>query len=247
MEMIVAALQEELNRAMGFFKNAKRVPAQKIRLWHTSEGGREFVFLKTGMGPQRAVNGLKSALEIIQPSHIMAIGYAGALDPGLKVGDLIAVRKALTFNLDEKNPGWEHGMTGDAYELTGYESIVASALSAGFNACPGDILTVSHIVGNPTHKRVLYESSHASIVDMETAAFAGIAASAAIPFSCIRAVSDEAQDLFLEPFSYDPAVGIPARALKLIGAGAGIYRAWKERSAIAGKSLHDFLYHYFMR
>ena len=39
---------------------------------------------------------------------------------------------------------------------------------------------------------------------METAALAQVAAARDIPMDCVRAVSDEAGDDFLAPFSYDP-------------------------------------------
>jgi nucleoside phosphorylase len=106
-------------------------------------------------------------------------------------------------------------------------------------------MTSSHVLGDPAHKRLLYDRFHASIVDMETAALARVAQSESIPLSCIRVVSDEARDTFLAPFSYNPSVGIPARAMQLIGTGmAETYREWKSHSSVAKESLARFLAHY---
>ncbi len=80
---------------------------------------------------------------------------------------------------------------------------------------------------------------------METAALARIAASADVPFGCIRVISDETEDTFLAPFSYDPATHVPARARKLINTGmVRTYREWKSRTAVASNSLTRFLSNY---
>jgi nucleoside phosphorylase len=80
---------------------------------------------------------------------------------------------------------------------------------------------------------------------METAAIARIARSEGIPVSCIRVVSDEAEDDFLKPFSYDPAVGTPVRALQLMGPGMlKTYRRWKANSSLAKDCLTRFLARY---
>ena len=116
-----------------------------------------------------------------------------------------------------------------------------SALSSGLRACAGATMTSSYVLGNPAHKRLLYEKFHASIVDMETAGLARVAQSAKIPLSCIRVVSDEAGDTFLAPFSYDPSAGIPARAMKLIGTGlVETYREWKTHSSAAKRESRPF-------
>jgi nucleoside phosphorylase len=134
------------------------------------------------------------------------------------------------------------------FELVGVESLIQSAVSAGLNACTGDTLTSSYVLGNPDHKRLLHEKFHAAVVDMETAALARVAQSEAIPLSCIRAVSDEAEDTFLVPFSYDPSAGIPARARQLIRTGmVETYREWKIHSSTAGESLSRFLSRHLTR
>ena len=62
---------------------------------------KRIAFLKAGVGPRRAAESLEEALQMIPCSHVLVIGYAGALDPGLKVGDLVAAGRALAFSLDE--------------------------------------------------------------------------------------------------------------------------------------------------
>jgi nucleoside phosphorylase len=188
---------------------------------------------------------LAATLETVKPSHILVIGYAGALDPELKLGDLAAVNKALSVSLDKDRPQWEHARIGSVFDLKDGEALSQSARSAGFNARVGDVVTSPYVLGSPSHKQILWEKFRASIVDMETAALADTAASKSVPLSCIRVVSDEAQDTFLEPFSYDPSMPIPARAKRLLDAGmVQTFREWKNRSSVAKERLSRFLAHY---
>jgi nucleoside phosphorylase len=245
MLMIAAALEEELETAKSLCTDCRMILAEKAKLWQAVRKGRSFCFLRAGVGPKRSAERLEEALKLIRPAGILVIGYAGALDPELKLGSLVAVRKAVAFSLDDNSPDWGRVRVDGEFELENCQCLADSAKSAGLIARTGDTLTSSHVLGDPEHKRLLYEKFHASIVDMETAALARVAGSEAIPLSCIRAVSDEAQDTFLAPFSFDPSTGIPARAMKLIGTGmVETYREWKTHSSAAKESLSRFLSRY---
>jgi nucleoside phosphorylase len=245
MLMIAAALEEELETAKSLFPESERIQGEKLKLWRAVRDGRTIDFLKTGVGPRRSAERLKEALKVTRPSHILVIGYAGALNPALKLGSLVAVEKAKAFSLDANPPAWEHVRIEGEFKLANCESLLQSAISAGFSACSGDTLTSSYVLGKPEHKRLLYERFRAAMVDMETASLARVAQSEAISLSCIRVISDEAADTFLIPFSYDPSAGIPARAMQLLGTGMmETYREWKEHSSVAKERLSRFLSRY---
>jgi adenosylhomocysteine nucleosidase len=242
MLMIAAALDEELKLGMELCSGRKKFPRRSVSLWQAGRNGKLFYFLKTGVGPRRSAANLKEALKVVRPSHILMIGYAGALDPHLKLGELVSVKKALEFSLDKDNPSWDQILPAGTFELVDWEALVETAKSAGLNMHAGDTLTSRYVLGDPAHKRLLYEKFHAAIVDMETASLARVAASQSVPFSCVRSISDEAEDTFLAPFSFDPSVRAPARAKKLISTGmVHMYREWKKRTSIAGESLSRFL------
>jgi len=248
MLLICAAMEEELRMAMDLFGNAEKAHAQNIKLWRASSENETICFLKNGVGPNRAAERLDNALSLIKPSRILVIGYAGGIDPELKIGSLVAIRKASLFRMDPDRPGWEQVKLDGDFELTDYESLAKSAESVGLSAKIGDALTSSYVLGDPAHKRILREKFQASIVDMETAALARMAARHATSISCIRVISDVAEDNFLAPFSYDPAVGVPSRVKTFFSNGMGeTYKKWKDSSAIAGDSMRRFIRNYLMR
>ncbi len=245
MLLIAAALAGELETGMTLCRNLQRVQIPRAHLWKAARHDAEICFLKTGVGPTRAAASLEAALEMVQPSQIMVVGYAGAIDPGLKLGDLVAVAKAFAFSLDKDNPDWKTVRLDEAFKLNQGEALASSAKAAGLSAFIGDVLTSPYVLGEPAHKHLLYEKFSASIVDMETAALARVASARSIPLSCIRAVSDEAADSFLAPFSHDPSTNLPARAKKLLEAGmVHTYGEWKNHASVAKETLRRFLSHY---
>jgi adenosylhomocysteine nucleosidase len=244
MLLIAAAMQEELNPVMDLCHTRRKLHGCSVSLWEASRGDKKILFLKTEVGPRRSALRLECALDFLRPTRVLVTGYAGALDPRMKVGTLVPVSRAFACTLSEGSPSWEDAKLDGVFELNGSQDLADTARSAGLAFATGDVLTSSYVVGIPKHKRFLYEAFHASIVDMETACLARVARSRNVSLSCIRVISDEAEDTFLASFSYDPAVGIPARAARLIGTGVQVYRKWKENRTIAIEALSRFFAQY---
>ncbi len=242
MLLIAAAMGEELKTALGLCLEQTTIAHRSVSLRQAMRNGRRIRFLKTGVGPQRAAASLEAALDAVAVSYILVIGYAGALSPDLKLGDLVAVRRAYAFSLDQENPTWDNVQLDGTFELTQSEELAGLAQSKGLRAEVGDVLTSAYVLGDPVHKKLLHDRFQASIVDMETAALARVAASRAMPIGCIRVISDEARDTFLAPFSHDPSTNIAARAGKLLSNGmVQTLRDWKSHTQVANKSLTQFL------
>jgi len=242
MLLVVAALEEELNTGLALCANKRKVADHRAGLWKAERNDQTIAFLKAGVGPRRAGASLEEALGATLYSRILVVGYAGALDPGLKLGDLVVARRALAFSLSEADHDWDHIQLDGSFDLRDCDALADGAKSAGLRAGIGDVLTSPYVLGDPAHKRLLYDRFHAAAVDMETAALARVASAKCVPLACIRAVSDEAADSFLAPFSYDPATRLPARARKLAGMGmTKLYRKWRTNAAAARESLGKFL------
>ncbi len=247
MLLIAAALAEELHLALDLCASKEKVVRHGISFWQAYRGGRTICFLKTGVGPRRSAANLKHLLGVTGISHIFVLGYGGALDPDLKLGDLVIVRKALDFSsLRKLQLPLEEVEPDGFWELEHSEDLIKAGMTAGISFQVGETLTSPYVIGDPSQKRLLYKRFHTSLVDMETAALAREATSRGIPLSCVRTVSDEADDSLLAPFSYDPTSSASSRAVKLISARnwVNFYRQWKERAVVAGESLQRFLSSY---
>ncbi len=248
MLLIAAALQEELNVALSLRRDSQKIRRKGIEFWQAVDRDRTIHFIKTGVGPRRSAERLANAIEILGVSKILVIGYAGALDPELTLGTLVVVEKALSCSIDTANPAVKNMKLDGTFLLAPSVSLVRVAESLNIPVRCGDTVTSSHVWGNPEHKGILLRKFRACIVDMETAALAGVSVNANIPLRCIRVVSDEAGDSFLEPFSYDPSAGVPKRAGRLIGKGNPLqaFRKWKHNTLKARDCLGRFLSGYFI-
>ncbi|MDR1727226.1 MAG: hypothetical protein LBT74_04760 [Acidobacteriota bacterium] len=241
MILIVAALEEELRTATDCWGEVRRLPGTDLPLWCAQAASEQPVaFLRSGVGPKKSAARLNAALERVSPELVLVAGYAGALDPGLRVGDLVAVARATPFRLGGVSPDWDHVEAGRPFDLDA-AALVTVAEAAGLAVAQGGALSSKHVLGNPVHKGLLFRRFQASVVDMETAFLVREAASRGIPAAALRVVSDTAQDDFLEAFERDSAVGLAARARKLVrGNPASAWRTWRENAAKAQGVLRRF-------
>jgi len=241
MMLIVAALEEELKTCMELCSEIRPMPGADVPLWQARTAkGTPLAFLRSGVGPEKSTARIRKAFDWIDPDLMLIAGYAGALDPGLKIGDLVAVTRATTFGLNKKHPDWNHVEAGESFDLTHADALMAAG-TAGLSIFKGSILSSRHVLGNPEHKNLLFRRFQASVVDMETAFLVREATARKIPVSALRVISDTAQDSFLEPFERGTGLRLTGRVQKLLSAGpVSSLREWKNRAAAARDALRRF-------
>jgi nucleoside phosphorylase len=241
MMLIAAALEEELKTCMELCRDVRYMPGPDVPVWQARTAkGTPLAFLRTGVGPEKSTARIRKAFEWIDPELMLIAGYAGALRPDLKIGDLVAVTSARAFSLDKKHPDWNHIEADDPFELTNIDELM-TVQTAGLSIFKGGILSSRHVLGNPEHKNLLFRRFQASVVDMETAFLVREAAARRIPASALRVISDTAQDSFLEPFERGTGLKLTGRAQKLLTSGpVSSLREWKNRAATARSALRRF-------
>jgi adenosylhomocysteine nucleosidase len=139
--------------------------------------GQEMLAIANGIGQERAASGVKAAVEVPGSlSGVWSIGTAGALDPALAIADVIAGTE-----VTDGGQNWQ-----------------ANA-PAGPAVRAGLIRTSQHIARTSVEKTNLHATG-AIIVEMEAAAVARVANEMAVPFYCVRVVSDLANETFFIDF-----------------------------------------------
>jgi len=145
-----------------------------IKEWRASEkesGGRgfrffekdEFVLVCGGIGAEAARRAAEAVIAIYAPALIYSAGFAGALDPKLKVGDVVQPERVV-------NAG-----DGSNVDLGRGEGVLVSFGS----------------VATPEQKAKLRNSFGATAVDMEAAAVARAAEARGVRFAVVKVISDE--------------------------------------------------------
>jgi nucleoside phosphorylase len=142
--------------------------ATDSRTWIGRYDGRALRLIATGMGPTNARQTVLALLAHHSCDRVIVAGLCGALDPALQVGDLVPpdeVLDAATGRTHRRPIPHRHG---------------------------GRLVSVARVIASPAEKAGLFARHAAAAVDMETAAIAAVCESHEVPWLCLRAVSDTA-------------------------------------------------------
>ena len=133
-----------------------------------------------GMG--RAAGGRLTALLEETPCRLLlSLGYAGALEPHLRTGDLVV------------GTAYIHGAEPPVSGLPLATRAAVLLRESGISVQEGPVLTVDEPLLSPRAKRRAHQGSGALVVDMEGRWIAEAAARKGVPLIGIRAVLDEAR------------------------------------------------------
>jgi adenosylhomocysteine nucleosidase len=134
-------------------------------------GPQEVAVAHSGVGTAAAGKIARAVLAAHQPQLVICTGFAGGLDPRLKVGDLVVATNHSSSMLVEES---------------------RSLLPAG-SIC-GVLTTRQSAAESAGEKQRIATCTGAAAVDMETEAIADVCAAAAVPLLAVRAISDAAAD-----------------------------------------------------
>lgn len=165
------------------------VAERHCKLYRGKFENRDALLVKTGMGKERAESATKFILERYPVAAVISLGFAGALAPELRIGDVVICS---TLYCDSR----AEVFASDAHLLS-----LASQGPAGIAArsCIGSSVTVLHLEASPQKMHELRGTFHAHIVDNESYWIASIASASTIPFIVIRSISDDMQHS-VQPF-----------------------------------------------
>ncbi len=157
---IIAALEREVRPLVKGWRGVNR-----------HYDGREFRFFESnntvlvcgGIGADAARRATEAIIELYHPEFIQSVGFAGALDSKLKVGNIFIP-----------------GCVIDARDGSRVET----------GAGTGILLTAPSVAGS-AGKSKFAEIYRANAIDMEAAAVARVAQSHGIQFNAVKSISDE--------------------------------------------------------
>jgi len=172
--LVVAAEPRELRGILRRCRGAKRLGWP---LWFARAGdlnANRLVMVANGPGQELAAKAVGTALARSHPDAVISTGYCGALDSALAAGEIfVAVRVEAAG--------------------AGFAAAVPAAAGRGWKT--GTLLSLERVATTVAEKSRLRESG-AAAVDMEAGAVALAAQRAGLPFYCIRAVLDRAEEEF---------------------------------------------------
>jgi adenosylhomocysteine nucleosidase len=233
---LVAALLRECRGILSWSGWKELKSGREGRVFELRHGEKRITLLVAGMGPKRAKSSAKFLVEEFCPEVLVCVGFCGALDPSLRVGEVVEARELFIW----RGPG----------RLDPGPRIVGPALHRPLKAAT--MVSCLEFVAKRKVSEDLQVSSFPGTVDLESSFVAEVAYREGKGFFAIKAVSDEAE---LDPSTrvnhwVDSELRIrPSRVLlSLLKRPTWLADAWRLflRSKIAsvnlGESLRDLLF-----
>lgn len=160
---IIAALPGELKPLVRGWERVSS-PTKGISIWLGGSGDDEYIAVCGGMGTAAALRSFAAAEHIGTLDIVLSVGWAGALDDGMKAGECYLVSEVID------------AQTGERFALT--------------ETHHNHRLVTTAQVANEAEKVRLHATYGAVLVDMEASAIARLAQIRNISIYCFKAVSD---------------------------------------------------------
>ncbi|HTW86881.1 MAG TPA: hypothetical protein VMD75_02640 [Candidatus Binataceae bacterium] len=159
-----------------------------LKGFRSRTGTLELAAIATGIGPRRASEIAQRAFKALpHASLVISAGVAGALSPGLAVGDVVVADRLIAASEDDI--GAKRIITVPPERV---EELSAILIEAGLAVSTGGLLTTRRVLATAADKQQAREASNAIAVDMESASIAAEAASEGLRMICLRTVMDAA-------------------------------------------------------
>jgi adenosylhomocysteine nucleosidase len=159
---IVAALEREVSYLINGWSRAEREYQDRKFVFFERD---EMVVVCGGIGMEAARRAAEAAIAFYHPVLLQSVGFAGALDPALRVGDILLPAVVV----DARD--------GSRLDIAGGAGVLVTFMA----------------VAGMDQKKNLAQAYGARAVDMEAAAVGAAAHAHGIEFTVVKVISDDAQ------------------------------------------------------
>ena len=151
--------------------------------------GHKILVVQSGVGKKQARNIFDQVLCTYSPALTISCGFAGGLNFGLKLGDILIADKVIdiSFRENNENLGFNTQKIINSKEFFKAKSISDDFL---FKVHSGSLVTSDIMICFPDKKKKLGDQFLALGVDMETSALLEVANKKSVPLVSIRVISD---------------------------------------------------------
>lgn len=225
---IIGAMDEELISIRAFIQNSEKIEKGKRTFWHGSAYGHDIYLTRCDPGKVNAVIATQQLIDLFSVDVIFNMGSSGALAPEIEIGDVVIAKEFIQHDFDVTDWGLEHGemvfdvlMSNETGEtefrkqqiFKADEKLFEKAIEVSENIqleqfanyspkiYSGRMLSGDQFIGKREKAKDLWETYQGLCTDMESAAIAHTCEVNEVPFLCIRAMSDKADQLATSSFT----------------------------------------------
>ena len=223
---IIGAMHEEIMELKNSMTNINEVQISNLKFYEGKLCSKDIILVESGIGKVNAAISTTLLISQFKVEKIIFTGVAGAVNPEIKVTDIVIGTDLVESDMDVTAGGnyklgeiprmKSSNFKADPYLFNLAES-VAIKLFGSDKVHKGRIISRDEFVASSEKVNKLREIFSAECVEMEGAAVAHVCEVMNIPFIVIRSISDKADDE--AGMSFDEFVKIAARNSKSIVEG----------------------------
>jgi len=194
---IMGAMPEEIAPILERLDDVQEVNYAKNTYYKAKYKDIDVVVAYSKIGKVFSTLTATTMLELFACDLLLFTGVAGAVNPELKIGDLVVASKLAQHDLDITIFGHPHGYVpeGSVYvetdkDLVALSKIVASEM--GVDVREGIIATGDQFIASEERKDFIAETFKADALEMEGASVAVVCDALGVPFFILRSISDSA-------------------------------------------------------
>lgn len=196
---IMGAMPEEIEPLLQKVENINKVEYADNTYYEATYQGKELVIAYSKIGKVFSSLTASILLEKFACKKLLFSGVAGAINPALKIGDLIIADKLCQHDLDISIFGHDFGFVPEGakfVETDGALREIAKVVAKqnGLSLIEGTIATGDQFVASNERKEFISKNFQADAIEMEGASVAVVCNALNVPFFVLRAISDTAND-----------------------------------------------------
>jgi len=197
---IIGAMKEEVSELIREMKEAETSEEAGMKFCSGLLSGKAAVIVISGIGKVNAAACTQILIDRFKPDCIINTGIAGALDPGLSIGDIVLSSDAVQHDVDVTHFGYKPGQVPQMKVLAfpADKKLIDTAKEAVSETEPdigvmtGRVASGDCFVADTETKDRIRKAFGAACCEMEGASIAQVSYINRIPFLIIRAMSDKA-------------------------------------------------------
>jgi adenosylhomocysteine/aminodeoxyfutalosine nucleosidase len=196
---IMGAMPEEIEPLLKKVENIRKVEYANNSYYEATYMGKELVIAYSKIGKVFSSLTASTLLEKFGCTKLLFSGVAGAINPALKIGDLIIADKLCQHDLDISIFGHDYGYVPEGAVYVASDADLRNiakevAQKSELSLIEGTIATGDQFVASTERKAFITKHFQADALEMEGASVAVVCDALNVPFFILRAISDTAND-----------------------------------------------------
>lgn len=195
---LIGAMDEEIALLLDSMENRQTTVKAGINYYSGDIFGKPAVLCKSGVGKVNAAVTTQILLDTFGVSKVLFTGVAGAVHPGLNIGDIVISSHCIQHDMDATALGYPKGVI--PYQEVSTFAADKVLVKLAEQACSelkqhsitGIVLSGDQFIASSAAVADLREQLNGACAEMEGAAVAQVCSMNAAPFVIIRSMSDKA-------------------------------------------------------